>query len=86
MRKWKEHSLQRTKSQKGEHYIYYSSLAPEGFHDLPGPLEILRLGVRHLRVVIVHHPDELPHVQFPVVVHVCPRHQLVDLRMSGIIT
>ena len=62
------------------------SPAPKSLHDLPCSLEVLRLWVCHLCVVVVHHPDELPDVEPPVVVHVCPRHQLVDLCMGGIVT
>ena len=36
-------------------------------------------------IIIIIVICELPHVQPPIVVHVCPRHQLVNLRMGGII-
>ena len=36
--------------------------------------------------VVVHHHDELRQVQLPVVVHVHPGHQTVDLCMGGIPT
>ena len=36
--------------------------------------------------VVVHHHDELPQVQLPVVVHVYPGHQTVDLGMGWIPT
>ena len=65
-------------------YISYS--APESLHDLSSSLKVLHLWVYHLCVVVVHHPDELPDVESPVVVHVCPRHQMVDLCMGWIVT
>ena len=39
-----------------------------------------------VETVVVHHHDELRQVQLPVVVHVHPGHETVDLRVSWVLT
>ena len=55
-------------------------LKPEGLFDI---LFLLLLSVE-VDAVGVHHHDELPQVQLPIVVHIYPGHQAVDLGMSGV--